>query len=202
MASRSFIIPLEVDRPDPENRVFRHSDPYEWTLQSRAKILRSLYTVLIWGLQRRLNPGEQPPPKTRFKRWWTLCGAPVEALAGVDFAAILNARENEDSGVSAMAALLSGLYATFGEKLFTAQDVDKLDTTFGSPTEDETWTRSPETLLEEATGKPMRRPINAQQIGKRLQMVVGRPAEVDSSVLKLERFADPRNGNKYRVKRS
>jgi hypothetical protein len=123
-------------------------------------------------------------------------------LAGVDFAAILNARENEDSGVSAMAALLIGLHATFGEQLFTAQDVERLDTTFSSATEAETWTTPVRTLIEEATGKPMRNPVNAQQIGKRLQMVVGRPAEVDGGILKLERIADARNGNKYRVKRS
>jgi hypothetical protein len=119
----------------------------------------------------------------------------------VDLAAILKARETEDGEVSAMAALLGGLQATFGADYFTAQDVDKLGMRYSSPTEAETWTTPVTTLLEEATGKPMRQPMNAQQIGKRLQMVVGRPAEVDGSILKLERYADPR-GNKYRVKRS
>ena len=41
MASRSFLLPLDVNRPDPENRTFAHADPLAWTQANRAKILRA-----------------------------------------------------------------------------------------------------------------------------------------------------------------
>ena len=53
MASRSFVLPLNVDRPDPENRSFAHVDPLAWTIANRTKILSALYTVLIGSLLRR-----------------------------------------------------------------------------------------------------------------------------------------------------
>jgi len=45
MASRSFVVSLIVDRPDPENRSFTHADPFAWTQTNRAKILRALSVV-------------------------------------------------------------------------------------------------------------------------------------------------------------
>jgi hypothetical protein len=74
MASRSFIIRLDVSQPDPENRDFKHPDPFAWTLEHRAKIMRSFYTLLVWNPYLRIEPAKRPPAKTRFKRWWTLCG--------------------------------------------------------------------------------------------------------------------------------
>src|SRR5262249_41758830 len=91
MASRSFVVQLDVDRPDPENRVFQHPHPLDWTTRHRAAILRALYTLLVWNPYLQIEPGKRPPAKTRFKRWWTLCGAPIEAVSGVDFGNILRA---------------------------------------------------------------------------------------------------------------
>src|SRR5262249_14716673 len=51
MCSRSFNIIINVDRPDPENREFRHPDPLRWTAQNRLKILKCLYTILVYGCQ-------------------------------------------------------------------------------------------------------------------------------------------------------
>jgi len=128
IASRSFIIRLDVSQPDPENRDFKHPDPFAWTLEHRAKIMRSIYTLLVWNPYLRIEPAKR---KTRFKRWWSLCGAPVEAVAKVDFAEILRAREAEDSGVSAMAVLLGRFQATFGEdNYFTATAVEELMRSF------------------------------------------------------------------------
>jgi hypothetical protein len=64
MASRSFIIRLDVDRPDPENRKFQHPDPFAWTIDHRARILRALYTILIWNrtcdLTQPVGPSQRP----------------------------------------------------------------------------------------------------------------------------------------------
>jgi hypothetical protein len=77
MASRALVCRLEVHRPDPENRPFRHPDPVGWTLAHRARILRALYTLLRWNPQVRVPPGERVASKTRFKLWWDLVGAPL-----------------------------------------------------------------------------------------------------------------------------
>jgi hypothetical protein len=33
---------LAVNRPDPENRSFQHSDPITWTLDNQGEILKAL----------------------------------------------------------------------------------------------------------------------------------------------------------------
>jgi hypothetical protein len=202
MASRSFIIRLQVDRPDPENRVFHHPDPFAWTIDHRAAILRSLYKLLIWNPYRRTAPSVRPQAKTRFKTWWTLCGAPVEAISGIDLAKVLNARENEDTEVSAMAMLLGGLREAFGERPFTAQEVAKLPSGLGDADGPEgSWAVPVHTVLEDATGKPFPKgSLNANLVGKRLRMVVDKPVEVDNRVLSIERTSDPKRGNTYRIK--
>ena len=98
MTSRSFRITINVDRPDPENRPFVHPDPLAWTAQNRQKILRCLYTILIYGCQNR--PAGQVQ-KTRFKDWWSLCGWPVELAAslinqGIDCTALMKAGDIRD----------------------------------------------------------------------------------------------------------
>src|SRR5215510_13545096 len=102
LASRSLRIRLAVDRPDPENRKFKHPDPIGWTESNRAEILRALYTVLLG------NPMLGSPPdaeaKTRFKVWWRLIGSAVEhaaQLAGrdLDFQKPFLSQEEDDEDV-------------------------------------------------------------------------------------------------------
>jgi len=77
LASRSLVARLDVDRPDPENRPFRHTEPVAWTLANRGKLLRALYTVMLANPQLKANV----PPKTRFKTWWHLVGSAIEHAA-------------------------------------------------------------------------------------------------------------------------
>ena len=65
MASRSLMLALNVNRPDPENRAFEHADPLAWTQANRPKIVRALYTLLVAGAlnrpnSRRLRRGSRP----------------------------------------------------------------------------------------------------------------------------------------------
>jgi hypothetical protein len=203
MASRSFVIPLDVDRPDPENREFKHPDWSRWILDNRPRILRSLYTVLVWNLQR--GADNSPPAKTRFKTWWVLCGRPVEDIAGllgvkVDFAGMLNARESEDSAVIALATLLECLKAEFEDRSFTAQEVKEFGECAG--TADSTPGLSIRALLEQATGKQFRRQeFDARPWGQRLGRIIGKPVAVDAGVLTLERgMLDGKRGNTYGIK--
>jgi hypothetical protein len=78
LASRSLIVRLAVDRPDPENREFRHSDPIAWTEAHRGQILAALYTILLGNP---LFRSGFVPPQTRFKTWWALIGRAVEHAA-------------------------------------------------------------------------------------------------------------------------
>jgi hypothetical protein len=80
LASRQLTVRISVNRPDPENRTFKHADPITWTEANRGKILAALYTILLGNP--RLRPGfNGPPAKTRFKPWWHLLGAGVEHAA-------------------------------------------------------------------------------------------------------------------------
>ena len=81
MASRSLKIRLTTDRPDPENRTFQHSNPFEWTLAHRGKIIKALYTILLGNPRFKVAPRKREVAKTRFKQWWHLVGAPIEHAA-------------------------------------------------------------------------------------------------------------------------
>lgn len=41
LASRSLITRIDVDRPDPQNRDFRHPDPFTWTLDHRGRFIEA-----------------------------------------------------------------------------------------------------------------------------------------------------------------
>jgi hypothetical protein len=73
------LIRLTVDRPDPENRDFKHPDPIGWTENYRVEILRALYTLLLGNPQ--LKMARDAPGKKRFKMWWRVAGSAVENAA-------------------------------------------------------------------------------------------------------------------------
>src|SRR4029079_1383895 len=125
MASRSLMLALNVDRPDPENRAFTHADPLAWTQANRPKIVRAFYTLLIAGASARPRKQEA---KTRFKAWWSLVGWPMEYAAGlvgvtVDCTALMRAGEAADEEAGAASAALSVLHEIWGGTSFTARDV-------------------------------------------------------------------------------
>jgi hypothetical protein len=79
LASRSLCVRLAVDRPDPENRTFKHADPIGWTEANRGRALASLYTILLGNP--RLRAVRPAAAETRFKAWWHLVGSAVEHAA-------------------------------------------------------------------------------------------------------------------------
>jgi hypothetical protein len=182
MASRSLMLALNVDRPDPENREFEHADPLGWTQVNRAKIVRALYTLLIAGA---LNRPKQQEAKTRFKTWWNLVGWPVEYAASllgiqVDCTKLIQAGEAEDEEALAASAVLTILRQNWGHRTFTAMDVVEAMTP-GTHMDDRD-TAKAESLadaLAELAGKRLERP-SARSIGKFLgNRLVGRPAWID-----------------------
>jgi hypothetical protein len=100
LASRSLQIRLNVDRPDPENREFKHPDPIGWTEGNRAEILRAIYIILLGNPQ--LKTAQDAPGRTRFKMWWRVVGSAVEyaaklhSEATIDFQELFLKQEEED----------------------------------------------------------------------------------------------------------
>ncbi|MBR1326888.1 hypothetical protein [Bradyrhizobium ottawaense] len=198
MASRSFILSLNVDRPDPENRDFKHSDPVGWTQANRARVLRALYLILVAGIQNR--PGDQQA-KTRFKSWWNLAGWPLEyaaALGGIDFdcGKLLLAGEAQDEEASTTSRVLTALWTRFGENQFTARSVASLLSDYNLATDEDAAELADglAELAQKAIDK-----ANAQSIGKLFQKhLTGRPTWIEDRVAFLRRVPGHQQ-NLYRI---
>jgi hypothetical protein len=137
LASRSLHIRITVDRPDPENRKFKHPDPIGWTESNRAEILRALYTILLGNPM--LDEARNAQMNTRFKLWWRLAGSAVEYAAKlhadtkakkedyleINFEKLFLAHEDEDDDSTSLADAL-GVMATQWPDGFHAVDVASL----------------------------------------------------------------------------
>ena len=200
LASRSLMARLDVDRPDPENRPFKHSDPIAWTLCNRGQILRALYVMLLGNPQLRVPM----PPKTRFKRWWHLVGSAVEnaaaclvkaeqpvrperecAAAKIDFVQLFASVEGEDEEASDLADVLDILRGTWPDsRFFQASDVTGL---INAPMKGE---EKNATLLKtffDNGGRRSAGDVTAITIGKRLGTLVDAPVLVGDRTMKLVR---------------
>jgi hypothetical protein len=208
MASRSFILSLNVDRPDPENRTFTHADPLGWTQGNRTKILSALYTILVGGI---LQRPQGQVAKTRFKAWWALIGWPVEYAAGlfdikVDCTQLLREGETQEEEASATSRALTALSRQWGAKWFTTREVVTFLKDRMSLLGEEDKAARAEALfdaLSELIGKPLENPT-ARSIGKLFQKhLTNRPAfiEGESYSAVLRKLAPDKNkdGNKYEV---
>ncbi|MET4296681.1 hypothetical protein ABIB06_007472 [Bradyrhizobium sp. LB8.2] len=207
MASRSLVVSLNVDRPDPENRSFMHADPLGWTQFNRGKILSALYTILLGGM---LQRPQGQVAKTRFKAWWTLIGWPVEYAAGLldiklDCTELLRFGESEDEEASAASRALTVLHQQWTGRWFTTR---QLVLFLGERNSllDEDKAAQAEALfdaLSDLDGKPLENPT-ARGLGKLFQKhLTNRPAIIGSGncVAMLRKVAPDKNkdGNKYEI---
>jgi hypothetical protein len=218
LASRSLSVRIAVDRADPENRPFTHSDPVAWTLDHRGAILGALYTILLG------NPRHQQavkePPKTRFKAWWHLVGSAVEAAAQayandqrsetsqlpapppIDFAKMCLEYEADDEQTSALAGILDILGEVWpAGKLFTAAEVVKL---INTPMEGEAEKGGAlKGLLDQVGDRRAAMPVvTAYTVAARLRSVADAPVDFGNKTAILKRTipADQKNGTvKFRV---
>jgi hypothetical protein len=206
MASRSFILPLNVNRPDPENREFRHADPLAWTQANRAKILGSLYTILIGGA---LSRSTDQVAKTRFKAWWGLIGWPTEHAAGLlgiemDCTQLLRIGEAGEEEASAASRALTVLRECWGEDSFTTRHVVMMLTEIGSMVESKVArAEALSDALGELIGKPLEKPT-ARSIGKLFQKyLTNRPVWLaDSDAVAVLRKIPGHDANQYRIELS
>jgi hypothetical protein len=196
LASRSLQIRLTVDRPDPENRDFKHPDPIGWTDDNRAEILRALYTLLLGNPQ--LKTPHDAPAKTRFKMWWRLVGSAVEHAAKlhapkpregaepeeVDFQKLfLKQEEEEDEDSVSLVDALTWLAEMWPEG-FHATDVAELLNGFSI---------DPGTLaLREFLYPSMSQgsAVAARSVGKRLAAHVDEPVKSGECTLSLRKIEE------------
>jgi hypothetical protein len=203
MASRSFVLSLNVDRPDPENRTFTHSDPLAWTQANRTKILSALYAILIGGA---LNRPQGQVAKTRFKTWWRLIGWPVEYAAGlsgikIDCTELLRAGEAGEEEASATSRALAILRKRWGSKPFTARAVVQELAKANSLIEDNADQAAElADALGDLIGKVLEKPT-ARSVGKLFQKhLTNRPAFVeDGNCVAVLRKKSGDRANEYEI---
>jgi hypothetical protein len=203
MASRSFVLSLNVDRPDPENRTFTHADPLAWTQANRTQILRALYAIVIGGARNR--PQDQVA-KTRFKTWWCLIGWPVEHAAGlsglkVDCTELLRDGEAGEEEASATSRALAILRKKWGIKPFTARAVVQELAKANSLIEDDADQAAElADALGDLIGKVLEKPT-ARSIGKLFQKhLTNRPAFLeDGNCVAVLRKKSNDRANEYEI---
>jgi hypothetical protein len=195
LVSRTLHTRLDADRPDPENREFRHPDPIAWTEQNRGKILGALYTILLGNPQ--LSAPANTENKTRFKLWWRLVGSAVENAAGLagkdlDFRDLFLSQEGDDEDAASLADVLETLLKRWPEKqiskeptLFTANKVAEFVNNIYDPSPDKTLLR--DWLKPEA---PANWQISVHTITRRLSGHLDEPVMSGKRVLKLRSCRD------------
>jgi hypothetical protein len=182
LASRSLQVRLEVDRPDPENREFKHPDPVAWTEDNRAEILAALYTILLG------NPALKQPrsaaARTRYKMWWRLVGSAVEHAArltghGLDFQKLFLSQEADEEDTVDLAEALAIMERIWraSQAGFSAADVAKL---VNEATSDGVALRD---FL--VPGMPPGQIISPKSVGRRLRSHVGEPVNSGDRILTL-----------------
>jgi hypothetical protein len=198
LASRSLHIRLTVDRPDPENRKFKHPDPIGWTDDNRAEILRALYTVLLGNPQ--LKTAHSAPGKTRFKMWWRVVGSAVEHAAklyapklkrGVEPGEIefqklfLKHEEEEDEDTVSLVEALTVLSQRFAQGFHATDVADLINNTIH---------QDALTLREFLyPGQKINLDVAARSVGKRLAAHVDEPVKSGDGTLILCKVEETTN---------
>jgi hypothetical protein len=219
LASRALIVRLTTDRPDPENRVFKHPDPIEWTRDHRGQILASLYTIVLGNPRRSQKKSERAPEPTRFKVWWDMIGSAVEFAAErhvellesegaadapkprpqkIDFKSMFLASEDNEEESSSLASVLDVLRRKWPNgALFQAGDVVTsifhagANASYAAAVAEAA--ASFKAALELACGKSI--PIiSAPAINWKLQAIKDAPAIVDGQTLVLRYIKPNRDG--------
>jgi hypothetical protein len=203
LASRTLEVLIDVTRPDPENRSFKHPDPLGWTLVNRAKILRALYVVLLGNPL--LRDGNNAPAKTRFKDWYRLCGSATEhaaTLAGqdLDFQQLFVTQEEEAESAGLPDAIRCIVRKWPEGTPFRSLDIAKL---INARSID--WTPEPDqeagVILKEFLYPNLHLIFvaNAVSVGMKLAQHVGNTVRVADRALRLEKL-DTKAGTLFVVK--
>jgi hypothetical protein len=215
LSSRSLVTRLDVNRPDPENREFKHPDPIAWTEAHRGEILNALYTIALGNPS--FHQTGAVSGETRFKTWWHLVGRAVEHAAAqhkkhvdglaedadkncppepIKFKDLFLTQEEDDQESADLADALGALSDQWPEEArFGAKDVAGLINTAGdAPSAD---TRENGQTVREFLfpGPQSSQLVGAKNVTKRLQRHIGDPVRAGDFVLTLQRKQDSHTKN-------
>jgi hypothetical protein len=207
LASRSLSLRLAVDRPDPENRLFKHPDPIGWTEANRGKILTAIYTILLGNP--RLRAVDPPPAETRFKVWFELVGSAIENAARkhtkrdpnavkIRFRDIFLEGEADDEQSDGLATVLATLGDEFPDGFKAAEVAALINAGDDDAEQDKVDLKG---ALEEAAGKPIRS-VSPTVLNWRLKAIKDAPIDIDGRTMVLRYTADKGgHGGRFRVER-
>ncbi len=194
LASRGLEVRLVADRPDPENRDFKHPDPIGWTRENRVKILQALYTVML----AESVPREAASP-TRFKPWFGLVGAPVEHAMRlieqpVSFKTMFEAIEQDDEENTGTADALTVIRKEWSYGVEARGVAEWINNGMLLPASGSAegldghheMAVKLKTALEQVSGKQMPE-VSATIVTWRLKAMVDAPVKVGEEVLVLRR---------------
>lgn len=217
MASRALCARLGTERPDPENREFKHADPITWTLKHRGSILQAMYTILM-GNPRRAKGRDRTAAETRFKEWWDLIGSAVEHAADLHHneeerkqkkekeqpvrfkEMFLQSEEANDESVGA-ADVLRILYENYPEGFQSSQIANALknDDVFAGGGIHE-WAGQLRAGLEQVSGRLLRgRDISTTVVTWRLKGMVNMPVRVGKDDVLVLHFKPDHQGGVFIV---
>jgi hypothetical protein len=190
LASRALRVVLSVNRPDPENRQFKHPDPIGWTESNRSRILKALYTILLGNP--RLRPAHPSAAETRFKDWYHLVGSAIENAAEqhsrddanatpISIRELFRESEADEEQSDALETVLQTIRTNWPEGCKSAEIYNHVRS-FDS-------TGEFKAALEEAAGKPIH-VVSPTTLTWRLKAIVGAPIEVDGEILVLKWVPD------------
>lgn len=186
LASRTLAVRLEADRPDPENRDFKHPDPIHWTEDHRAEILAAFYTILLGNPNLDKPRDDKDTAKTRFKMWYRIVGSAIEHAAAalnkeVSFLDLFRAADAEDEDAATVTTMLQILARRFLSREFISQEVANIINKERDIDADGDALRQflfPEVKSDQAT-------VTADQVGRRLKKQLDQPVAVDKQTLIL-----------------
>ncbi len=215
LASRALQARLEMDRADPENRLFMRPDPIAWTEANRGRILAACYTILLGNPA--LQPGSNVASETRFKTWWRLVGSAVENAAAqhvehvaalampagtttpklVRFRDLFLEQEQDDEETASLADVLDALAGKWPDcRIFHSNDVGRVIND-QSDYRTEAEKQAAQTIREFLfPNLPPGHTVTAKAIGKRLKRYVGDPVRYGARTLVLKSQPDPNGGPK------
>jgi hypothetical protein len=195
LASRSLKVELTVDRPDPENREFKHPDPIGWTTDHRASLLRAFYTVMTGNPQ--LKAKRNAPSKTRFKLWWRLVGSAIEhaarlndATTPIDFESLfLNQEETEDEDTVTLGEALKAMSQRWPKGFLASEVADEINAAAAAFNNDRIANPVFCGMLQNFLYGSMPRDFLAspRSVGKQLRKHLNNPVKCDGQVLILRR---------------
>ena len=198
LVSRSLRVLLVVSRLDPENRRFKHPDPFAWTLEHRCRIMGALYTILLGNPRRHIDPPDRDPEPTRFKPWWNLVGSAVEHAARVDddelsFKDLFARWEQEDVQTSGIVAAVALLHEAWPCTPFQASDAVQMAQR-GARSKNEVFdlarARAFRAALAQVDPKPLNRDVTSTIMSWRLKAMCDVPAEIGTDTIMLRSRSD------------